>query len=340
MTRTCAVVVFAMATGCDARGTGSIGDVDARAAGDARAGADAPPADGPQATDAAAPSDAPIADAGPTGYQCQVFDLTPAETCAVVMTGEVTPCSIDADTGQPSQAGSLEVRRPDGSNGYLCSSAWTSTTGPIYGGDSEVLLDSPAECCGGTDGTAVDWPPSNPYFGTPHGPTLIKPWETMMDSGGEIRENPFAVIVSSPASAAGFYEARAQWQSWGGDGQPHTGPNGPGEYYFPEWPLVNYLVVPTVNGDPVIVIAPEVSQNAELTRKLGHPTLGGCAAHGGAPLAFFGGELKADDVITNHSGRFSAGSSTTLEHLENTATLFNCYGITVTGVEFQHPDDY
>jgi hypothetical protein len=45
-------------------------------------------------------------------------------------------------------------------------------------------------------------------------------------------------------------------------------------------------------------------------------------------------------VITNHSGRFSAGSQTTPENLANVAELFNCYGITVTGTEFQHPDDY
>jgi hypothetical protein len=328
-----AAVFLAIAAGCDASGSGSIDDVDARS------GADEPPDADPGAPDARS-SDAQITDAGPTGYQCEVLELTPAQTCAIVMTGVVTPCSIDADTGQPSQTGSLEVRRPDGSNGYLCSSTWSSTTGAVYGGDPEVLLDSPAGCCGGADGTALDWPPSNPFFGVPHGPTLIKPWETMMDTGGEIRENPFAVVVSSPASAAAFHEARVQWESWGGDGQPHTGPNGSGEYYFPEWVLINYLVVPTVNGDPVIVLAPEVSRTVEHTRPLGHPTLGGCQAHGGAPLAFFGGELKDDDVITNHSGRFSAGSSTSLEHLENTAALFNCYGITVVGVEFQHPDDY
>ena len=44
--------------------------------------------------------------------------------------------------------------------------------------------------------------------------------------------------------------------------------------------------------------------------------------------------------ITNHSGRFSAGSETTPEHLAAVAALFNCYGITVTETEFQDPDDY
>ena len=328
------VVVLAIAAGCDPGGAGSGGGLDART--DA---ATQPTDGGPHVADAAAPADSQLTDAGPAGYQCEVLDLTAAQTCGLVMTGVVTPCSIDA-TGVPSENGSLAISRSDGSHGYLCAAGWSSVTGPVYDGDPAVLLDSPAGCCGGADGVAVDWPPANPFFGVGHGPTLIKPWETMMTTGGEIRENPFAVVVSSPASAAAFHQARVQWESWGGDGQPHTGPNGPGEYYFPEWVLINYLVVPTVNGDPVIVIAPEVSSTVDHSRPLGHPTLGGCAAHGGAPLAFFGGELKDDDVITNHSGRFSAGSSTTLEHLENTAALFNCYGITVTGVEFQHPDDY
>jgi hypothetical protein len=147
------------------------------------------------------------------------------------------------------------------------------------------------------------------------------------------------VVVSNAASAAAFRDARAQWQAWGGDGQPHPAPDGSGEWYFPEWVVVNYVVVPTTAGEPILVIAPEVHRSPTLDRPLGHPTLGACASHGGAPLAYFGGEIH-DTVITNHSGRFSAGSSTTPAHLDNAATLFNCYGITVTGVEFQHPDDY
>jgi hypothetical protein len=103
--------------------------------------------------------------------------------------------------------------------------------------------------------------------------------------------------------------------------------------------VINYLVLPTIAGDPLIAIAPEVSQDAAFTRLLGHPTVGGCASHGGAPMAYFGGMIEGTR-ITNHSGRFSAGSETTPENLANAAELFNCYGITVTETVFQHPDDY
>jgi len=322
----CAVLLLAMVAGCGAGGAGPAGDDDG-----AQSGADARLDDG---VADAEPGDS--GDGGLLAYECHVLDLTPAQTCAIAFTGEVTPCSIDPGSGTPSQTGWLEVRKPDGSNGYLCSDTWSTTNGAYYNGDRAQLVDAPAACCGGPLGTPLDWPETNPYFGVPHGPAYIKAWETMTDTGGAIRENPFAVIVSSPTSAAAFHDARLQWQSWGGDGQPHPAPDGTGSYYFPQWVLINYIVVPTVTADPVIVIAPQPSLDAAFTRPLGHPTLGACADHGGAPLAFFGGEVH-DTVITNHSGRFSAGSSTTAADLDNTATLFNCYGITVTGVEFNDP---
>jgi hypothetical protein len=287
----------------------------------------------------AAAADAEAPDAGPPSYQCNVLSLARADACAIAMTGEVTPCWVDEETGLPSETGSLEVRRHDGTSGYLCAAGWSSNSGPVYDGDLAELFDSPAGCCGGPDGAPVDWPAPDPFFGVAHGPTLIKRWETMTNTGGDVRENPFAVVISSPASAAEYYAARAQWEAWAGDGVPHTGPHGPGEYYFPEWLPINYVVIPTVTGEPLIVIAPEVSRTVSHTRPLGHPTLGACGPTGGAPLAFFGGMID-DTIIDNRSGRFSAESGTTPAHLDNTAALFNCYGITVTGVEYFDPDDY
>jgi hypothetical protein len=67
MTRASSVVLLLIVAGCGANGPGSIGDDDAPVDGGPQ------PGDGAHADDAA-PTDSSIADAGPTGYQCEVFD--------------------------------------------------------------------------------------------------------------------------------------------------------------------------------------------------------------------------------------------------------------------------
>jgi hypothetical protein len=324
-------LALVLAAGCDA---GEIaGDpqaTDAHPVGDGHHGDDAPDDDArvPDAEPGSPP------DAGP--YQCQTLDLTPAQTCDVALTGEVQACSIDPD-GTPSLRGWMEVRRPDGTNGYLCAVGYDPTGGYYLASDRVHLGDSASACCDGTTGATLDWPAADGYFGVPHGPTHVKPWEMATTTGGEIRENPFAVIVSSPAAAATYQDQHALWQSWAGDGQPHTGPDGTGHYYFPAFIAVNYVVVPTINGDPVIVIGPEPSTNSSLTKPVGHPTLGACAGHGGSPLAFIAGDIQGT-TLTNHSGRFGHDPNITADDLDNAARLFNCYGITITDVVFTPPD--
>src|SRR5262245_38855306 len=269
------------------------------------------------------------------GYQCQPMNLTVEQACAVALTGEVRACSIDPDTGAPSQTGWLVVRRPDGSRGYLCASTWTETGGYYFSEDRVHLVDAPTACCGGASGTQLDWFARDPRFGVVHGPTHVKPQEVMAATGGALRENPFAVIVSSPATASELADARELWRSWAGDGQPHAPRGGSGSYWFPSPLTINYDVVPTTSGRPLIVVAPEVSMDPDFGTPLGHPTLGACP-EGGAPLAFLAGAIH-DTILSNRSGRFGQDSTVSEADLANTAALFNCQGITITGVDYVQP---
>jgi hypothetical protein len=122
---------------------------------------------------------------------------------------------------------------------------------------------------------------------------------------------------------------------WAGDGQAHPGPDGTGAYYFPSALPINYVVLRTSSGAPMIVLGPEVSMDPDLGTELGHPTLGACAAGGGAPLAYIGGTIYGS-TITNASGRFGHESTVTTETLANTARLFNCYGIQVSNTVFSN----
>jgi len=71
-----------------------------------------------------------------------------------------------------------------------------------------------------------------------------------------LRQDPFAVAVVDSRQA----------------------PGGPcGAYYFPKFVLINYTIVETRDGVPVIVIGPEVSTTADGMSPRGHPTLGTCA---------------------------------------------------------------
>jgi hypothetical protein len=69
---------------------------------------------------------------------------------------------------------------------------------------------------------------------------------------------------------------------------------------------------------------------------LGHPTLGACAAGGGAPLVLMAGEVWGT-TITNHSGRFNHDPAVTQEALDNAAKLFNCFGIAIARTTYYPP---
>ena len=273
--------------------------------------------------------DAQVTDAS----TCATMNLTPEQACAIALTGDVEACSIDAMTGTPSQRGWLAVRRPDGAAGYLCATQWSAIDGYSFFDDRIHLVDAAAACCGGPAGTILPWPAVDPVLGTPHGPTHAKPWETVSPSVGALRENPFAVIVSSPEAGATFAARRQQWLTWAGDGQPHPAPDGTGRYWFASDVAINWVVVPTATGQPLIVLAPEAASDAAFQTELGHPTLGPCAAPGGTPLAFIGGDLRGS-VLANRSGRFGHESTITPAHLTAAAALLNCYGITVTSTHF------
>jgi hypothetical protein len=273
-------------------------------------------------------------DAGLLPYTCQARHLTDQAVCSTAPTAKVSACSIDPATQTPSQDGWLEVDRADGSRGYICSRRWEKEGGFYFIDDREHLHDSADDCCNNGQVTipATD-PVTDPHFGTLHGPTHIKTQEMLEPTGGDLRHNPFAVVVASPEAAAVFRDHLATWKSWAGDGQPHPAPDGTGAYYFPEFLPINYVVIPAAGGDPVIVLGPEPSLDPDFKTPIGHPTLGACPDRGGAPMAFIAGDLL-DGVLSNSSGRFGHETTVGPDLLDNTADLFRCYGIEVTGVDF------
>ena len=118
------------------------------------------------------------------------------------------------------------------------------------------------------------------------------------------------------------------WLSWAGDGTPHPAPDGTGAYYFASGFPINYVVIETAEGFPVIVIGPEVSLTADGTTPIGHPSLGVCPAGGGAALAMIGGEVHGT-TLNNHSGRYDYGPWVTAEALEERGEVVQLHG---------HPD--
>jgi hypothetical protein len=281
-----------------------------------------------------APPDAnvppPAPDAAPPAGQCPL-QVTPAAACAASYTGRVTPCSIDAN-GTPSQHGWMDVERPNGTHGYLCATSWNSAAGYYFAADRLHLLSASSSCCGGPTASAAPVV-THPDLGTLHGPTYVKPQESTVANNGVLRQNPFAVIITGTAAAAVYRDRLTDWNAWAGDGQAHPAPDGSGSYYFPAPLPVDYVIIPGVGGEPLIVVGPEVTIDAAYAKPLGHPTLGACAGQGGAPLAYIGGTVHGT-LLTNRSGRFGHESTVTPAHLEAAKDLFNCYGITITSTEF------
>jgi hypothetical protein len=310
-------------------------------------GGDAAPSDDEPAIDAGNnTTDATAIDAGtptPDGGDGDATDaasqgcqlgMTAVQACAIAWRGDVHACSIDAQTGTPSQNGWLDIARPDGTHGYLCATSWTSSGG-YYFEERITLVDSSTACCGGT-GATIAWPTVDAAYGTAHGPTHVKPWETTASPNGDLRENPFSIVVSNADAAAAFQTQRASWQAWAGDGQPHPAPDGSGTWWFRSPLSIQYVLVPTADGRPLIVIAPDVTPDAALQAPQGHPTLGACTGSGGAPLAYVGGEIH-DATLSNRSGRFGHESTITQANLQAAADLFNCYGISITAIDYVPP---
>ena len=263
----------------------------------------------------------------------------PADLCAALPTGKVTPCSVDS-SGQPSQTGYLEIDSPGSAPTYVCATSWSPdpSNGYIFGQPGTFMSDAQS-CCGGTvSATAAPTAPQPSIgpLGTPRIPSHIKPQETEQPGSGPIRQDPFAVAVTDTKSGATATAAIASWLSWAGDGQPHAAPDGRGAYYFPTGLLINYVILETSAGFPVIVIGPEVSLAADGSTPIGHPSLGVCSAGGGAPLAVIGGEVRGT-TLNNHSGRFDYGPSATAQALDTAAKLFNCMGIQITATMYAAP---
>ena len=200
-------------------------------------------------------------------------------------------------------------------------------------------MTDPQSCCG-TNATPAAAPTApQPAFGSLgalHAPRDLKPQDTSQPGAGPIRQNPFAVVIRDGSGAAAFSAALSNWQAWAGDGQPHPAPDGSGSYYFGGQLLVNYTILETGQALPVVVIGPEVSVTADGATPLGHPTLGGCAGGGGAPLVLMAGEIWGT-TLTSHSGRFGHDPSVTPEALDHAAALFNCLGITITATKYYAP---
>jgi hypothetical protein len=263
-----------------------------------------------------------------------------ADPCATVAAGTIVACSHDGD-GQPSQNGYLEIASPAGAPTYVCATSWTpGGSGGYWFDHPEQFMSDPQSCCGGA-ATPVAAPsaqqPAIGYLGKPHAPRDIKPQESTKPGAGMLRQDPFAVIVRDGSGGAAYASALTQWLGWAGDGKPHPASDGGGAaYYFPQSVLINYTIVETSDGRPIVVLGPEVSLTADDKSPLGHPTLGGCAAGGGAPLVLMAGEL-AGTTLTNHSGRYGHDASVTEEALATAAKLFNCFGLSVTATTYYPP---
>jgi hypothetical protein len=268
-------------------------------------------------------------------YTCQTALASAGDMCPLTWTGKVEACSVDGD-GKPSKNGWLEVSGPAGEHGFVCASNWTEDGGYFFSNDREHLTANAADCCAATAAVQSDDLAFDRSFGLLHAPTHVKPQEMIDPPGGELRQNPFAVVVGSAEDGAKYQQALQEWLRFAGDGQAHPGPDGQGAYYFPAELSVGYVVVPTSAGAPLIVIAPEISMDPDFDTPLGHPTLGACDGQGGAPLAYIAGAIYGD-TISNGSGRFGYELTITKEALDNTQALFNCYGIPVSKVEWFDP---
>jgi hypothetical protein len=261
------------------------------------------------------------------------------DLCKQIATGAITACGHDAG-GTPSQTGYLEIANPDGSRVYTCATSWADGgSGGYWFDHPEQFMSDPQSCCGGaaTPAAAPTAPqPAIGYLGALHAPRDIKPQEMAAPGAGPLVTNPFALAVRDPSGAAALQAALAQWNAWAGDGQKHPAPDGSGAYYFPPFVLINYAIVESSDGLPIIVVGPEVSLTSNGKTPLGHPTLGACAGGGGAPLVLLAGELAGTE-ISNHSGRYGHDTSTTQEALDNAQKLFNCVGVTVDRTTYEPP---
>jgi hypothetical protein len=263
----------------------------------------------------------------------------PADLCAALPTGKLASCSQDS-SGQPSQTGYLEIDSPGASPTFVCATSWTADpSGGYVFGQPATYMSQAQSCCGQAAAPAVapNAPqPSIGGLGALHVPNHIKPQEMQEPGNGLIRQDPFAVAVTDTTSGAAAAAAIGTWRAWAGDGQPHAGPNGTGSYYFPSGLLINYVILETSDGLPVVVIGPEVSLAADGSTPVGHPSLGVCANGGGAPLALMAGDVEGT-TLTNHSGRFDYGPWVTEDTLNNAAKLFNCLGIQITQTKYYPP---
>jgi hypothetical protein len=273
-----------------------------------------------------------------TGAAC-TLPPAPADLCGALPTGKVTPCSTDS-SGEPSQTGYLEIDSPGSAPVYVCATSWSSepAIGYIFGQPATFLSQSEGCCGGAVSATTAPTVPGSSIgsVATPHIPDHLKPQETEQPGNGLIRQNPFAVAVTDTKSGAAATAAISTWLSWQGDGIAHPGPDGTGAYYFGPGAAINYVILETSGGFPVIVIGPDVSLTADGTMPIGHPTLGVCSAGGGAPLAMTAGEIHGT-ILNNRSGRYDYGPSATAETLDAAAKLFNCMGIQITGTMFTPP---
>jgi hypothetical protein len=288
--------------------------------------------------DAGAASDSGRRSVDATGAATCVLPAAPTDPCSAVPIGKVSPCSVDG--GQPSQTGYLEIDSPDASPIYVCATSWSPdpSVGYIFGQPATFLSDAQG-CCGGAVSPAAA--PTVPQstigsLGAPHIPSHIKPQEMAQPGSGPLRQNPFAVVVTDTKSGTVATQVMSTWLSWAGDGVPHAAPDGTGAYYFALGFPINYVVIETNGGFPIVVIGPEVSLTPDGKTPIGHPTLGVCPAGGGAALAMIGGEVHGT-TLNNHSGRYDYGPWVTAQALDSAAALFNCMGIQITDTQYYPP---
>ena len=92
--------------------------------------------------------------------------------------------------------------------------------------------------------------------------------------------------------------------------------------HLPAGVLINFAILETSDGFPVVVLGPEVSLAADGSTPIGSTRRWASAPQaGGAPIALMAGELHGT-TLTNHSGRFGYDKSVTSAALDDAASLF------------------
>lgn len=265
----------------------------------------------------------------PTGDAARATNV--GNHCPRLPASRVTECPTDP------QKAYLAITETDGVTRFACAFRFFADKNRWeFNKPQNNWVPSGDECCG-TMGTAQAFAPAPltaaGYLGSPHSADHIKAQElTLGKAGGDLRHNPFSLVIKDPASGQAFNEMVPVWRQWYASGMPQMAPDGSGPYYVTN--TINYVIVQDSQDNLIIIAGPEVSLTGFVTDLWGHPTLSPCATAGTA-TALIGGVIDVTTTtLNNDSGRFGTDPSVTFEALSNAAKLFNERGVTITKTKF------